>query len=82
MYQVLLASGEHKAAKILLNKIPKDDIHVRCVIKACQTSYIRSMSTKGKKKNKVKKKGWTALQNKENEMIFTNKQFCSLERHW
>ncbi|KAK4576310.1 hypothetical protein RGQ29_027035 [Quercus rubra] len=57
MYQVLLASGEHKAAKILLNKIPKDDIHVRCVIKACQTSYIRSMSTKGKKKNKVKKKG-------------------------
>ncbi|KAK7856947.1 pentatricopeptide repeat-containing protein [Quercus suber] len=57
MYQVLLASGEHKAAKILLNKIPKDDIHVRCVIKACQTSYISSKSTKGKKKNKVKRKG-------------------------
>lgn len=57
MYQVLLASGEHKAAKILLNKIPKDDIHVRCVIKACQTSYIKSKSTKGKKKNKVKRKG-------------------------
>lgn len=57
MYQVLLASGDHKSAKILLNKIPKDDIHVRCVIKACQTSYITSKSTKGKKKNKVKRKG-------------------------
>lgn len=57
MYQVLLASGDHKSAKNLLNKIPKDDIHVRCVIKACQTSYMTSKSAKGKKKNKVKRKG-------------------------
>ncbi|GAV60856.1 PPR domain-containing protein/PPR_2 domain-containing protein [Cephalotus follicularis] len=39
MYQALLASGDHKTANILLKKIPKDDPHVRCVIKACKNTY-------------------------------------------
>ncbi|GFZ12468.1 transducin/WD40 repeat-like superfamily protein [Actinidia rufa] len=37
MYQALLASGDLKAATKMLNKIPKDDPHVRCVINACST---------------------------------------------
>ncbi|XP_021834341.1 pentatricopeptide repeat-containing protein At4g04790, mitochondrial-like [Prunus avium] len=39
MYQALLAAGDRKASKILLSKIPKDDPHVRTIIKACKTIY-------------------------------------------
>ncbi|ONI13099.1 hypothetical protein PRUPE_4G202300 [Prunus persica] len=39
MYQALLAAGDCKASKILLSKIPKDDPHVRTIIKACKTIY-------------------------------------------
>ncbi|PPD89928.1 hypothetical protein GOBAR_DD13132 [Gossypium barbadense] len=34
MYQALLASGDPKSAKTLLTKIPTEDPHVRCIIKA------------------------------------------------
>lgn len=80
MYQALLASGDRKSARIMLSKIPKDDIHVRCVIKACQTNYNTPKSAADNKKKKIKGKRWTGPQIKENEMIFTNVQFCSLER--
>jgi hypothetical protein len=56
MYQALLASGDNKSAKIMLNKIPKDDHHVRCVIKACERSYIVSNSNGCMKKKKKKGK--------------------------
>lgn len=65
MYQAFLAAGEHKAAKIFLNCIPKDDADVRRVIKACRTSYsdmsIYTTETekKKKKKNRNKKKDFT-----------------------
>ncbi|KAF5948786.1 hypothetical protein HYC85_014743 [Camellia sinensis] len=49
MYQALLASGDHKSATNMLNKIPKDDPHVRCVIKASQATYIKPTSSKEKK---------------------------------
>lgn len=55
MYQALLASGDHKSAKIMLNKIPKDDPHVLSVIKAFQRNYIVSNSADGKKRKKKKK---------------------------
>ena len=57
MYQALLASGDLKAATKMLNKIPKDDPHVRCVIKACKTTYIQPTSLKGKNKKKRIEKG-------------------------
>ncbi|XVF77629.1 hypothetical protein PTKIN_Ptkin14bG0061600 [Pterospermum kingtungense] len=50
MYQALLASGDTKSAKNILTKIPRDDPHVRCVIKACQITYLQSTSSKTKKK--------------------------------
>lgn len=56
MYQALLASGDNKSAKIMLNKFPKDDPHVRCVIKACDRSYIVSNSENSMKKKKQKEK--------------------------
>ncbi|XP_062169018.1 pentatricopeptide repeat-containing protein At4g04790, mitochondrial-like isoform X2 [Alnus glutinosa] len=56
MYQALLASGDNKSAKIMLNKIPKDDHHVRCVIKASERSYIVSNSNGCMKKKKKKGK--------------------------
>lgn len=39
MYQVLLASGEKKSAMKFLKKIPKDDPHVRSIIKSCERTY-------------------------------------------
>ncbi|CAK7338355.1 unnamed protein product [Dovyalis caffra] len=56
MYQALLASGSHVSAQAMLNKIPKDDPHVRIIIQECQRTYIGRASRKGKKKK-----------NKENE---------------
>ncbi|KAM6553705.1 hypothetical protein CsatB_014467 [Cannabis sativa] len=57
MYQALLIAGDHKAAKILLTKIPKDDPHVRLIIKACQTTYSESIKTKtNTKKMKTEKR--------------------------
>ncbi|KAE8703191.1 hypothetical protein F3Y22_tig00110472pilonHSYRG00005 [Hibiscus syriacus] len=44
MYQALLASGDPKSSKSLLTKIPMDDPHVRCIIKACRESYVQSSS--------------------------------------
>lgn len=42
MYQALLASGSHKAAKILLENIPDDDPHVCRVLKACRETFGKS----------------------------------------
>lgn len=52
MYQALLASGAHKAAKILLENISDDDPQVCGVLKACQKTFGKtpSASSKGKKK--------------------------------
>jgi hypothetical protein len=50
MYQALLASGGHVSAKVMLNKIPKDDPHVRIVIQECQRTYIGHTYIKGEKK--------------------------------
>lgn len=56
MYQAFLVAGDRKAAKILLTKIPKDDPHVRYIIKACQTTYSDSTTTETKKKKKTEKR--------------------------
>jgi hypothetical protein len=45
-----LASGGHVSAKVMLNKIPKDDPHVRIVIQECQRTYIGHTYIKGEKK--------------------------------
>ncbi|KAH1121052.1 hypothetical protein J1N35_004212 [Gossypium stocksii] len=58
MYQALLASGDPKSAEALLTKIPTEDPHVRCIIKACQMTYVQSTSSK-MKKQKVQKKNKT-----------------------
>lgn len=81
MYQALLASGDNKSAKIMLNKFPKDDPHVRCVIKACDRSYIVSNSENSMKKKKQKEKRWSETQNWSNEISYTDVQFCLLERY-
>ncbi|MCD7463903.1 hypothetical protein HAX54_051680 [Datura stramonium] len=52
MYRALLALGDYKSAANILNKIPRDDIHVCSVVQACQAAYGMSASTKGKKKKK------------------------------
>ncbi|GAB4854927.1 hypothetical protein Ancab_023516 [Ancistrocladus abbreviatus] len=52
MYQVLLAAGDLKSAAKVLNRIPKDDSHVRLIISACQLTY--NKSTKGDKSRKDK----------------------------
>ncbi|XWS51936.1 hypothetical protein CRYUN_Cryun11dG0024700 [Craigia yunnanensis] len=59
MYQALLASGDPKSAKSMLTKIPTDDPHVRCVIKACQTTYVQSTPSKIKKKQQQQKRNET-----------------------
>ncbi|KAM7504121.1 hypothetical protein LguiB_003025 [Lonicera macranthoides] len=67
MYQALLASGNHKSAHKILDKIPQDDPHVRCVITACQTAYQTTSTSKKvakkmeKKKRKKKKKTETEV---------------------
>ncbi|XP_059284447.1 pentatricopeptide repeat-containing protein At4g04790, mitochondrial-like [Lycium ferocissimum] len=56
MYRALLALGDYKSAANILNKIPRDDIHVCSVVQACQEAYGMSASTKGKqKKKKIRK---------------------------
>lgn len=50
MYQSLLASGDKKSAAKILTRIPKDDAHVCCVIKACQRKYGKADTVKTKKK--------------------------------
>lgn len=52
MYQALLAAGERQAAKVLQSKIPKDDPHVRCIIKSCKTTYSENEKEEKKKKKK------------------------------
>ncbi|XP_015897824.3 pentatricopeptide repeat-containing protein At4g04790, mitochondrial [Ziziphus jujuba] len=58
MYQAFLAAGDHKAAKIFLTHVPKDDPDVRRVIRECETSYsqmsIYTSETEKKKKNRSK----------------------------
>ncbi|KAK4420731.1 Pentatricopeptide repeat-containing protein, mitochondrial [Sesamum alatum] len=54
MYQALLASGDTKSAAKILSKMPKDDPHVRCVVKACEATYIKSPAVEKKKKKKKK----------------------------
>ncbi|KAL8243415.1 hypothetical protein R6Q59_009673 [Mikania micrantha] len=51
MYQALLASGAHKAAKVILENIPDDDPQVCGVLKACQETFGKTTS-RGKKKKK------------------------------
>lgn len=53
MYQALLASGNKKSAAKILSKIPRDDEHVCCVIKACQQKYGKADAVKTKKKKAV-----------------------------
>ncbi|XP_022877504.1 pentatricopeptide repeat-containing protein At4g04790, mitochondrial-like isoform X1 [Olea europaea var. sylvestris] len=53
MYQALLASGDQKSAANMLSKIPRDDPHVCCVIKACQQTY-KSAFIKSERKKKLK----------------------------
>ncbi|KAG9454204.1 hypothetical protein H6P81_007108 [Aristolochia fimbriata] len=50
MYQVMLASGEQKSAEDILRKISRDDPHVRCIIKACRSTF--SETTVRKRENK------------------------------
>ncbi|KAJ8542936.1 hypothetical protein K7X08_005459 [Anisodus acutangulus] len=57
MYQVLLSLRDYKSAANILNKIPRDDIHVCSVVQACQAAYGTSASAKGKKKKKKIKLG-------------------------
>ncbi|KAI3820542.1 hypothetical protein L1987_08090 [Smallanthus sonchifolius] len=56
MYQALLASGAHKAAKMLLENIPDDDPHVCGVLKACQRTFGKTASARNEGKKKKKKK--------------------------
>ncbi|KAL6543198.1 hypothetical protein OROHE_010718 [Orobanche hederae] len=60
MYQALLASGNNKSAAKILNKTQKDDPHVRCVIKACQKTYIKKSPPVSKKQKKKEKKALMA----------------------
>ncbi|XP_022716952.1 pentatricopeptide repeat-containing protein At4g04790, mitochondrial-like isoform X5 [Durio zibethinus] len=53
MYQALLASGDPKSAKSMLAKIPTDDPHVRCVIKACQTTYVKMKKQQRQNRNET-----------------------------
>ncbi|KAL6538409.1 hypothetical protein OROGR_012397 [Orobanche gracilis] len=55
MYQALLASGNNKSAAKILNKTQKDDPHVRCVIKACQKTYIKKSPPVSKRQKKKEK---------------------------
>ncbi|CAN4104074.1 unnamed protein product [Withania somnifera] len=61
MYRALLALGDYKSAANVLNKIPRDDVHVCSVVQACQAAYGVSESAKGKGigigKKKIKKIG-------------------------
>ncbi|XP_038897829.1 pentatricopeptide repeat-containing protein At4g04790, mitochondrial-like isoform X2 [Benincasa hispida] len=56
MYQALLASGAVESAKVLLDKIPKDDAHVCWIIKECELLYIGSPTERKAKRKKKKKK--------------------------
>ncbi|XP_015170188.1 pentatricopeptide repeat-containing protein At4g04790, mitochondrial-like isoform X2 [Solanum tuberosum] len=52
MYRALLALGDYKSAENILKNIPRDDIHVCSVVKACQTAHGMSAPAKGKKKKR------------------------------
>jgi hypothetical protein len=39
MYQALLASGDHRSAEVILNKIARDDAEICSLISACQKTY-------------------------------------------
>lgn len=52
MYRALLALGDYKSAANILKNIPRDDIHVCSVVKACQTAHGMSAPAKGKKKKR------------------------------
>ncbi|KAI4333810.1 hypothetical protein L6164_018571 [Bauhinia variegata] len=56
MYRALLASGEPKSANAMLQRIPKEDSHVRQVIDALQHAYADHVPKKPKKKKGLKKK--------------------------
>ncbi|KAM3302517.1 hypothetical protein P3S67_017019 [Capsicum chacoense] len=53
MYRAMLALGDYEYAADILDKIPRDDIHVFSVVQACQAAY---GTGKGKGKGKKKKK--------------------------
>ncbi|CAA2980971.1 chloride channel CLC-f-like [Olea europaea subsp. europaea] len=48
-----ISSGDQKSAANMLSKIPRDDPHVCCVIKACQQTY-KSAFIKSERKKKLK----------------------------
>ncbi|KVH99068.1 hypothetical protein Ccrd_022648 [Cynara cardunculus var. scolymus] len=52
MYQALLASGAHKAAKVLLKNIHDDDCHVLRVLNACRLTFGKSASTKPRRERR------------------------------
>ncbi|CAO2835964.1 unnamed protein product [Amaranthus hypochondriacus] len=54
MYQAYLASGDMEAAASFLDKVPKDDPHVRSVIHACRVTYGNPKDQEKKKKKKKK----------------------------
>ncbi|XP_047271586.1 pentatricopeptide repeat-containing protein At4g21880, mitochondrial isoform X6 [Capsicum annuum] len=54
MYRAMLALGDYEYAADILDKIPRDDIHVCSVVQACQAAY---GTGKGKGKKKKKKTG-------------------------
>ncbi|KAL8146938.1 pentatricopeptide repeat-containing protein At4g04790, mitochondrial-like [Apium graveolens] len=56
MYQALLALGDGKTAKKILNQIPRDDPHVCCVIDASQTAYGTGTKKTRRKSKKLKNK--------------------------
>ncbi|XP_068668087.1 pentatricopeptide repeat-containing protein At4g04790, mitochondrial-like isoform X2 [Aristolochia californica] len=54
LYQVMLVSGERKSASDILRKISRDDPHVRCIVKACQTTFSESTVKKRENKQAIK----------------------------
>ncbi|KAJ8754661.1 hypothetical protein K2173_010752 [Erythroxylum novogranatense] len=56
MYQAVLVSGDHKSAKVLLTKIPKDDPHIGIILKKFKEIYPSSTFEKGLEKEKKKEK--------------------------
>ncbi|KAE8779586.1 pentatricopeptide repeat-containing protein [Hordeum vulgare] len=51
MYQALLSSGQRLAAKKVYKTIPKDDLHVRCILDSCKNTY---NSKRGKRSAAIK----------------------------
>ncbi|KAK2380956.1 pentatricopeptide repeat-containing protein, mitochondrial [Trifolium repens] len=56
MYQALLASGDHRSAEVILNKIARDDAEICSLISACQKAYtVKTKSLECEKKKETVK---------------------------